>query len=177
MRLVFGLCTLVVLPTICSAQAATPAQRDGVTSEDGFGTLHFRTKLGSFKIIEGHGRCDFTFSGTVLVSNFKGKFDVTGNVRKEYEKGSRVIYHGTGRFVGVGDWRSVQWFGSNMDGVWFGRGVVRLSGEFDRDQKTGDYWFDDPNKVMGWPGGTTMDIPVPPITPGYNKNVKIKKKG
>ena len=165
------------LAALSFAQPATQAQKAGVTDDSGMGTLHFRTKLGSFKIIDGSGRCEFTFSGTLLLSGFEGKFDITGNVRKEYEKGTRVIYHGTGKFVGYGHWRGLQWFGRNLDGVWFGKGIIRLSGEFDQDQKTGDYWFDDPNKIMGWPGGTTMDIPVPSITPGYNPNVKIKKKG
>ncbi|MBS1721960.1 MAG: hypothetical protein JSS66_03015 [Armatimonadetes bacterium] len=157
------------------AQAATEAQKAGV-GPGNHGTMHFRTKLGSFKVINGEGRVEFTFTGTVLVSNLDGKLEVTGNVRKEYEAHKRVIYTGTGRCVVTGKWRAVQWFGRDMSAVWFGSGVIRLSGEFDRDQKTGEYWYEDPSQVDFWPGNNTIDAVNPKAVAGYNPNVTVKKK-
>lgn len=175
---VFLFCSTVFgLLTCAFAQPATEAQRAGVTNSDGFGTMHLSTRLGSFRMIDGHGRVEMTFTGTVLISRLKGKFEFSGKVHKEYEKGDRVIYSGTGKLVAVGDWRAIHWFGRDMSAVWFGSGMVRLSGEFDREQKTGEYWFEDPAKLQSWPGGSTMDIINPPVIPGVNKNIKIKKKG
>jgi len=149
----------------------------GVTPNIGFGTIHFQTRLGSFKIIDGRGRVEFDFNGTVMISELKGKFDVTGKVRKEYDKHDRVIYTGIGHVVVTGEWRGIQWFGKDLKAVWYGAGMIRLSGEFDKDQKTGDVWYDDPAKVNYWPGGNTMDLPNPQVRPGYNPRVEIKKKG
>ena len=165
--------TCLFLPLM--AQPATPAQMAGVEQKDGFGIFHFQTRLGSFKVIDGQGRLEFDFKGTVLLSNVNGNFSVTGKVRKEYEKHGRTLYSGTGHVVVTGSWRAVQWFGRDVKGAWYGAGVIRLSGEFDKEQKTGEYWFEDPNKVAFWPGGSTIDMPVPQRVPGINKNVKIKK--
>lgn len=167
----------LVFGALAVAQPATEAQMNGVKDRSNCGTLHFSTRLGSFKMIDGFGRAEFTFTGTVLINRVDGTKEVTGNVRKEYEKGDRVIYFGTGKVVVTGSWRGIQWFGKDLSGVWFGRGVMRFAGEFDRDQLTGDYWFDDPSKKTAWPGGTTYDIPFPRATPGVNPNVKVKKKG
>ena len=173
----FGLTIAAALAVLATPQVATEAQKAGVTNADGFGTMHFQTRLGSFRIVDGVGRVEINFSGSVMISQLKGKYDITGNVKKEFEKGGRVIYSGKGHLVVTGEYRAVHWFGKDLTGVWYGRGVIRLTGEFDRDQKTGEYWFEDPTKVTSWPGGNTMDIINPPVTPGYNPNVKVKKKG
>lgn len=177
MRTLLCLIFALTVTALSLAQPATQAQRVGVKNSDGFGTMHLTTRLGSFRMIDGHGRAEINFTGTVLISKLKGTYEFSGKVRKEFEKGDRVIYSGTGRLVVVGDWRAVHWFGRDMSAVWFGSGMIRLSGEFDREQKTGEYWFEDPAKVQSWPGGSTQDVLNPPVQPGINPNITIKKKG
>lgn len=111
-----------------------------------------------------------------MISRLKGRSSFTGQIRKEFEKGDRVVYHGTGRFSIVGEWRSIQWFGSDLSGYWFGFGVMRMAGEFDREQKTGEYWFEDPTNLQFWRTGGTMDVYLPEKRPGYNPTVKVKPK-
>lgn len=176
MRNLLSLTFALIVAASALAQPATDAQRAGVTNPDGFGTMHLTTRLGSFRIIDGFGRAEVTFKGTVLLSKLKGHYEVSGAVHKEFEKNDRVIYSGNGKIVVTGEWRALHWFGSDLTAVWYGRGVIRLSGEFDRDQKTGEYWFDDPSKSQAWPGGTTQDVVNPPIQPGVNPNVKVKTK-
>jgi hypothetical protein len=171
------LAVLVLLATSGLAQPATPTQREGAPNEPGFGTMHFQTHLGSYKIIDGHGRVEMDFTGTVLIDALKGDYKFTGTVRKELEKYGRVLYNGKGHLVITGTWRALQWFGRDMQGVWYGKGVMRVSGEFDRDQKTGEFWFEDPDKIMYWPGGSSIDVPMPTQIQGYNPNVKVIKKG
>ncbi|MCW5936274.1 MAG: hypothetical protein KIT11_03080 [Fimbriimonadaceae bacterium] len=157
-------------------QPATPAQMAGVKPAPGYGTMHFQTRLGGFRSIDGRGRLEFTFTGTVLLSQVKGDAKVTGQVRKEWDKNDRRVYTGTGRVVVTGEWRAVQWFGRDMQGVWYGRGTLRMGGEFDRDLNTGTYWFDDPNDKMYWPAGTTFDISFPRNMPGVNPATTPRKK-
>lgn len=159
------------------SQPATPAQKAGVPADDAFGIIHYQTRLGSFKIIDGQGRVEFDFKGTVLVSKLDGTLSVTGAVRKEYDKHDRVIWTGSGHVVAVGKWRGLQWFGKDLKGFWFGAGMIRLSGEYDREQKTGEYWYENSAKVNFWPGGSTIDVPVPEVRVGLNPRVKIKKGG
>jgi hypothetical protein len=159
------------------AQPATPAQRAGVPDDRSFGTFHFRTKLGSFRLIDGKGRVEFTFTGSVLLNKVKGRATVTGNVRKEYDKYERQIWTGTGRVIVTGEWRAIQWFGRDMQGVWFGSGIARLQGEFDRDLNTGEYWFEDPTIKLPWINSNTMDVTVPTRRPGVNPNARPRKKG
>lgn len=177
MRLILTPFAALSLCTLGWCQPATAAQRQGVPPNDGFGTIHFQTRLGSFKIIDGQGRVEFDFKGSVLVSKLDGTLSVTGAVRKEYDKHDRVIWTGKGRVVVVGKWRGLQWFGKDLKGYWYGAGMIRLSGEFDREQKTGEYWYEDPTKIFFWPGGSTFDVPNPQVRIGYNPKVKIKKSG
>lgn len=163
------------MSALALAQPATPAQRAGVKEDRAFGTMHFRTRLGSFKIINGRGRVEFSFKGTVMISDLKGTHTITGKTRKEFEKNGRVIYSGTGTVVVTGEWRAVQWFGKDMNAVWYGAGVVRLGGEFDQNQQTGDFWYEDPKKINYWPGSNTMDIANPSRAAGTNTDLKIKR--
>lgn len=172
---IFVGCWLVAVQAF--GQAATPEQRAGLIKTDGFGTMHFQTRLGSFKIIDGKGRVEINFKGSVLISKLKGTSVFSGNVRKEYSKNDREVWTGQGKVVVTGEWRGIQWFGRDLTAVWFGAGMIRLSGEFDREQKTGEYWYEDATNIRYWPGSSSIDIPCPENRAGYNPNVTIKKKG
>lgn len=158
------------------SQQATPAQMAGVTPDPNFGTLHMRTRLGSFRLIDGRGRVEFTFKGTVLISRLKGTWKLDGAARKEYEGRDRLVLNGRGRIVVTGEWRAVQWFGSDMEGVWYGFGIARLQGEFDRDLNTGEYWFEDPRDKRPWLANNVVDVTVPTRKIGANPNAKPRPK-
>lgn len=123
-----------------------------------YGTMHMQSNLGSFKIIPATddrgnpdaGRLEFSFTGTVLISKLVGKATVSDGVRKEFDDMNRVVYHGTGSIIIEGNWRAVQWFGGDMEAVWYGRGIARMVGEFDRNLEVGSYWFDDPVAKRSW---------------------------
>lgn len=173
-RLVVGM-VLAAFAWAGLAQPATPEQRAGVESKREYATLHLETKLGSCKYLDGVGRLEMTFTGTLLLHRAKGNVQVTGNVRKEYEGKDRVVYFGTGKLVIVGSWRGIQWFGKNMRAVWYGAGQVRISGEFDRDLNTGKYWYDDPNDKQDWPATGVTTLPLPNIY--IQPNVKPIERG
>ncbi|MBX3095909.1 MAG: hypothetical protein KF812_03530 [Fimbriimonadaceae bacterium] len=150
-----------LLAAVMWAQPATPAQMGSIPDKPEYGTLHLSTRLGSFRTIDGVGRAEFTFSGTVLVSKLKGKVTMSGNVREEYKDEERAVYHGTGRCVVEGEWRAVQWFGRDMNFVWYGKGIARVTGDFDANQETGWYWYDDPTDRMPWPAANSRDVVLP----------------
>lgn len=156
------------------AQDATAAQKAGYANRHDFGVLHMNTKLGSFKIIDGEGRLEFSFTGTVLITKLKGKatFAQGSKVRKEYDKRGRAVYTGTGKLVVDGTWRGVQWFGKDMEAVFWGKGAARIQGEFDRNLRTGDYWFDDKDRALPFPASAVMTIFIPPPNYGADPNVK-----
>ena len=145
----------------------------------GQGILHFVSNLGSFRTIDGSGRMEFEFKGTVLVGRLEGKATPTGTLRLEYDKNGRQIYTGSGRLVIEGKWRAVQWFGSNMRGVWWGKGAMRLVGDFDKKLQTGDYWYDRPDERASWPANGTTTLWLP--KPGYGADADVvpkeRKKG
>jgi len=144
-----------------SAQPATPEQRAGVEPDPNFATLHLATKLGSFKLLDGVGRVEISFTGSILLSKITGKVQTSGKLRKEFEGNDRVVYSGTGKVVVTGRWRGIQWFGRDMRAVWYGAGQARLAGEFDRNLETGKYWYDDPSQKADWmaSGTTTVTLP------------------
>ncbi|HRF60581.1 MAG TPA: hypothetical protein PLH94_11810 [Fimbriimonadaceae bacterium] len=158
-----------------SGQPATPAQRVGVEAKADYATLHLRTKLGSFRMIDGQGRVEIQFTGTLLVSQLKGNIGITGQVKKEFDKEGRQVWFGTGRAIITGSFRAIQWFGRNMQAVWFGKGVCQIVGEFDKDLNTGEYWFDDPKDRMAWSASTLMTIVLP--RPSAMPNVQPRERG
>jgi hypothetical protein len=157
------------------AQVATPEQMGAYANKEGFATFHMQTKLGSFKFIDAEGRADVSFSGTLLITKHTdGEFRIVeGKLRKEYDKNGRTVYTGKGRVIVTGKWRGLQWFGSDMTSVFYGHGFVRLTGEFDRNLKTGDYWFDDTEK-MAFPSSNVMSLPIPPTNYGADKTLTPK---
>ena len=178
---------ILFLAAIGHAQPATPAQRAGVVVDpkDKLATLHFQTNIGSFKMMDGYGRVEISFTGTMLISQLEGpEPQVSGDLQLQYNDKGRRVYFGRGSIVFRGSWRGVQWFGRNMKGVWFGRGAMRLAGEFDKNLYTGEYWYDDPKQKKPWfaQGTFTIQLPefifkeAPPIQPvprsEFDKNKK-----
>ena len=155
---------------VLAATAQQPPKPD--TSKTG--KLSMKTALGSFKLL-GHsdedpvkGHFEFSFTGTVLVSGLApgATLSTSGAVREEYSdtKHNKREFFGTGKIVVDGTMRSIQWFGRDMSGSFEGRGLFRLYGEFDKQSKTGDYWFgpatDATSKRMQW-GTYGMQVEVP----------------
>ncbi|HRJ32179.1 MAG TPA: hypothetical protein PKY51_01295 [Fimbriimonadaceae bacterium] len=158
-----------LLPALGATQPATPAQRAGVTPKPDYGTLHLQANIGSFRMIDGVGRVEISFTGSVLISGDpkKLKIETQGNLRQEHMDDRRQTWFGTGRIVVTGSFRAIQWFGRDMRTVWYGRGIVRLTAEFDRNLKTGTFWYDNPEAKSEWfsQGITTITNPMKPATP------------
>lgn len=158
----FALCvallTTGLLSSVALAQSAPPAQKPPARE---MGHVYFRTAIGSFKILDGIGDVEFSFTGTVLISQLKGTVSTSGNVRVEHKDATRTVYFGTGSIKVSGEFRAIQWFGKNLSGSWRGNGVMRLFGEFDKNLNTGEYWYADrPNEVKPWySGGMTIFVP------------------
>ena len=143
------LTTALLVPAL--AQQATPEQMSAHAGKQGYGTMNFHSGLGSFKIFPGEGRCEVSFTGTVLISGLDGDIEVSPGLKVEFDGMGRQVYHGTGRIVTDGKWRAFHWFGSDMTGVWYGRGSIRLQGEFDNTFSTGQYWYENPDVRGAWP--------------------------
>lgn len=152
-----------VLAPFASAQPATTAQMAGVTPSPKFATMHMRTKIGSFKAVDASGRFEMDFKGTVLISQLKGTAVPSGNLRKEYDSHGRQVYFGAGKIVVTGSWRGIQWFGTDMSATWYGAGLIRLTGEFDKDLNTGEFWFSDPSKKQFWLTSSAMTVTLPSV--------------
>lgn len=164
--------TLASMMALGNGQPATPAQRAGVATKPEYGTLHLQANLGSFRCIDGQGRFEATCAGTVLVNRLNGKINVSPGWRKEYEGNGRVIYTGRGTITVTGSWRGFQWFGRDLKAVWYGTGVVLVVGEFDRNLKTGDYWYDDPTKKNAWFNSSVTTVYLPQQQFGADTNAK-----
>ena len=136
--------------------------------------MHLWSKVGSFTL-EGTGHVEMTFTGTLLLNNFKGQASVTGGVRKEFEGMGRRAWFGTGKAVLDGNFRRVLWFGKNVDCVWTGKGNAMVYGEYDQKQETG---FVQVDKEPTWPWLTTgRQFFVPATdTPGYQEMKKNQGK-
>src|SRR5437763_5533596 len=129
-------------------------------------TLHLKTALGSFKFFNGSGTIHLKFKGTVLLTFFHGTVTPAGNVRKEFpvpqigkvverDGGVRQAFHGDGEITINGDFKSVQWFGRDLDGTWVGTGGFRLFGEYDKDLNTGLFWYgSDTEHIEQWGVGS-----------------------
>jgi hypothetical protein len=94
------------------------------------GEMRLWTRIGSC-MLEGEGRVEMTFKGTLLVSQFDGVVQVTGKVREEFRGMGRQVWFGEGKAVLEGRWRKIIWFGTNLQAVWKGRGLAELYGELD----------------------------------------------
>lgn len=146
-----------------------------------YGTLRLRAGLGSFRL-EGEGRVEMTFRGTLMLVNFNGKIDLQGRVRKEFEGMGRTVWFAardeSGRFpraVIEGKWRYLQWFGGDMQAVWRGRGIALIFGEYDEHGDSGTWQLDD-NPPYPWHNvGRAIYVPEE-ITPGYNHSQKRNDK-
>ena len=178
-KMIFKLCVVgatVMAAVMTMAQPASAAERGQFANRRDMAVMRLNTNLGSFRCIDGEGRLEFSFSGTVLLASIEGTVTPSGNLRKEYElkdaKGKviRQVYSGTGRFVIEGKWRAVQWFGSNMRAVWWGKGFMRITGEFDRNLRTGDFWYDNPAQKQAWPSTSLLTLTLPPPAFGANPN-------
>jgi hypothetical protein len=139
--------------------------------KSGYGEMHLKSKLGSFKILKFNwqspavGRIEIKFSGTLLVSDYQGapiEPTIKGNIKKEFPDpkalpqlasvANKLVYHGTGSLVLDGKFMGVQWFGRDMEAKWVGAGVIRLFGEFDDQGKTGTFYYANrPEEVRPWP--------------------------
>lgn len=168
---------MVAAPNV--AQVATAEQMGPFAGRSGFGTLHLQSRLGSFKSIDGEGRLSVRFTGTLLVTNLRdGRMTVrSGRLRKEFDEGGRQVYTGTADVVIDGKWRGVQWFGRDMRAVWWGRGFMRVSGEFVRNPQTGkletgDYWYNNPEEKMAFPSSNLITLTLPQATMGVDPNVR-----
>lgn len=176
-----GLAGALVGPAL--AQRATPEEMGEFADAQNYATLHLQSNLGSFKTRprtptgKAEGRFEISFTGSLLLSDHEGgNVQVAGDLVKEYEGMGRTVYHGSGTVVVTGKWRSLQWFGANMNATWYGNGLVNVIGEFDKDLKTGEYWYDDPLEKGTWPS-TTWQLELPEKKLGVAPGVEPKKRG
>jgi len=148
-----------------------------------FNGVNFHTNVGSFKLLGSdpnlvQGKLDFGFKGTVLISDLEegSKVSVSGDVRKEYttDDKSKILYFGNGKISILGRFRAVQFFGQNLKGRFFGWGVFRFYGEFDKNLDTGSYQLDGGQLMPFGTGGATITIEGNGASGG---EVKVKKVG
>lgn len=136
---------------------------DAAQEQQRYGTVFLRTRVGSFKMLgvaglPAEGHIEVSFTGTMLI-NGKPKVTASGGLRKEYvnEAHEQQAYHGKGSLVIDGKFTAIQWFGRDLKCTWKGFGVARLVGEFDKDLKTGEYWYiQNPGDIHDW--GTTLTL-------------------
>ena len=149
----------LVLANVVPAQTPAPA-----TAED---TLFFSTTVGSFKLLPPgpdttRGTLDMDFEGTLMVSGLKGTIVPGAGVRMEYERPryARKVYFGKGHIRISGEYRAIQFFGRNLKGSFKGNTVARLYGEFDKNMETGYYWFASQPTKQDWGSyGRTLTVP------------------
>ncbi|HWP30439.1 MAG TPA: hypothetical protein VNK96_01750 [Fimbriimonadales bacterium] len=142
-----------------------------------YGTLRLKAGLGSFRL-EGEGRVEMTFRGTLMLVNFEGKIDLQGRVRKEFQGMGRTVWFGARdengrlpRAVIEGKWRYLQWFGGDMQAIWKGRGIALIFGEYDENGDSGTWQLDN-NPAYPWHTvGRAVYVPEE-ITPGYTPSPK-----
>lgn len=132
-----------------------------------YGTMLLQARIGSFAL-EGEGRIEIEFRGTLLLHRFEGPPPVfEGDVRKEYEGHNRTVWFGRGRAVIEGKWRHLQWFGGDMQATWKGRGIARLFGEYDSETgETGRVKVDLEKTAPWFTSGSTHYVPMT-LHPGW----------
>lgn len=161
LALVASLFVVFMMASSAISQPATVQQMGKYQDKPEFGVIHLRTKLGSIKAIDGEGRLEISFTGTLLITNLEGKSTFSGDIREEYNKHGRACYTGKGTAVIEGKWRGIQFFGSDMNCTWFGRGFIRVTGEFDENLQTGDYWYENPSEKRAFPNANVKSDVVP----------------
>jgi len=162
--------------TLFYGQSSSPSRE-----QPKHGALRLEAGLGSFRL-EGEGRVEMSFRGTLLLVNFEGKIDLQGRVRKEFEGMGRTVWFAArdenGRLPRVvieGKWRYLQWFGGDMKAVWKGRGIALLFGEYDENGNSGTWQLDDKPAYPWHTVGRAVYVPEE-ITPGYAPQPKRNDK-
>ncbi len=168
---------MVAVAAACAvmAQKPTAEQMGAYADREDFTFLHYESKLGSTRLIDGEGRVEMTFTGTLLISKLDGEHTITGDYRKEFEGDGRVVYTGTAKLVLSGKFRAIQWFGRDMKAIWYGKGVARLVGEFDKNMETGFYWYTDKDVQFPWYATSITTVVLPPYLPGINKRNPVRR--
>lgn len=161
---------LLIVSSISIAQAPSPQT----------GEVVMKTAIGSFKMVspgdqKAFGKLEMTFKGTVLFVGLDASAPVVaeGNLRKEYDNKdrARVLYHGSGRMVVNGKFKSIQWFGRDLSCRFNGMSIVRVYGEFDKNGQTGTYQITGDKERYWQQGGLTFTVP----KPDFNKTVAPPK--
>lgn len=143
----------------------------------GFDHIFLESKIGSMKIVPpsdfASGHLVMNFEGTVLISGAQGTVNYEGNIKEEYvnEKYKKKVIHGKGKLILDGKFKGLQWFGKNLTADFKGEAIVRLYGEFDRELKTGLFWYEGaPDYKYDWTSqGWTAYVPQPePARPAVN---------
>lgn len=161
------------------AQPATPTFRSGLPEVSGYGTMHLKAAIGSFKLRDGEGVAEISYQGSLLISQLKsikgdgpGKISVSGDLDKQYDDKGRVLYYGKGTIRVEGKWRGLLWFGHDMTATVFGKSIAQLTGEFDKNGEVGTYWYNDPTDIHYWPAGMSWTVTVPEGVSGGNVKPK-----
>jgi hypothetical protein len=155
------------------AQGGAPTQPG--LPDPSYGVFNFSTKIGSFKLLDGVGKVEVSFTGTILISQLKGTVVPAGSIKKEYSSKDKEVWHGTGKLVIDGSFRGIQFFGTNMTGKWVGRGRARIYGEFDRNLETGYYYYGtDVSRKVAW-SMYGMELSVPQFQQG-GTGVPVERK-
>ena len=130
-------------------------------------TLYLQTGVGSFKLLppgpdKTRGTLDVDFEGTIMVSGLSGTVTPGAGVRLEYERKdhNRQVYFGKGHIRVSGEFRGIQFFGRNLKGSYNGVAVARLYGEFDKNMETGYFWYASQPEKQDWGAyGRTLVVP------------------
>jgi hypothetical protein len=172
-RLTVGVAGMAVLGLLVASAVAQQKPATGATktpeAKPLYAGLDFQSNVGSFKLLgagdtPAMGKLTFSFTGTVLVSGLEkgSKVTTSGNVRREINdtKHNKAVYHGTGTMTVDGRVRAVQFFGRDVKAKFFGQGIFRLYGEFDKNLGTGTYKYAGSTEVRPWgTGGMTLAVP------------------
>jgi hypothetical protein len=136
--------------------AASGAAKEAVPKA---GKMRLWATVGSFRL-EGHGKVEISFTGCLMAYRYEGAPPlISGKVRKEYQGLGRTAWFGTGKAVFEGKWRSLHWFGKNMNCTWVGSGLAMVFGEYDQKQDTGWVQVDDRPAYPWMTTGRTFWVP------------------
>jgi hypothetical protein len=122
----------------CYGFAKTPTQSPAPST----GELVLDSGPGSYRA-EGTGHLELTTKGgvgTVYISGLVGTVHQEG-MRLEYQKGTRLCYHGIGKVVIDGKFRAINFLGESVSTDFKGNGIFELYGDLDRNGNTGLVWY------------------------------------